>query len=82
MDTKLTLKLEDSVINKAKIYARSHRQSLSKLVELFFRSLTEKGRTNDEKIPPTVKSLAGIMKSKKKVDAEKEYTDYLIKKYK
>lgn len=82
MDTKLTLKLEDRVINKAKIYARSHKQSLSKLVENFFRSLTEKERENEEKIPPTVKSLAGIIKSKKKVDAEKEYTDYLIEKYK
>ena len=81
MNTKLTLKLEDSVIHKAKVYARSHRQSLSKLVENFFRSLTEKEKMNEEKIPPTVKSLAGIIKSKKKIDAEKEYTDYLIKKY-
>ena len=81
MDTKLTLKLEDSVINRAKVYASSHRQSLSKLVENFFRSLTEKERANEEKIPPTVKSLAGIIKSRKKINAEKEYTDYLIEKY-
>ena len=81
MNTKLTLKLEDSVISKAKIYARSHRQSLSKLVETFFRSITEKERAGIEKIPPTVKSLAGIIKSVKKLNAEKEYTDYLTEKY-
>ena len=42
MDTKLTLKLDKKVIEKAKAYAASNKSSLSRIVEAYLQSLTEK----------------------------------------
>ncbi len=81
MNTKLTLKLEEGVIEKAKKYAHNNRQSLSKLVEKFFQSLVEDDPKHKTSMSPTVKSLAGILKEKKELNIEEEYTDYLEKKY-
>ena len=38
MDTKLTLRLNDNVIERAKIYARNHKISLSKMIESYLDS--------------------------------------------
>jgi len=35
METKLTLRLNDNVIKRAKVYARSHKISLSKMIESY-----------------------------------------------
>ena len=35
MDTKLTLKLDKTVIEKAKEYAESHQKSLSRMIESY-----------------------------------------------
>ena len=40
MDTKLTMKLEKIVIEKAKDYAKIHRTSLSKLIENYLHQIT------------------------------------------
>ena len=40
MDTKLTLKLDKSVIEKAKIYAAQHKHSLSFLIENYLKAVT------------------------------------------
>lgn len=60
METKLTLKLDADLIEKAKKYAKRHDESLSKVVENFFRFLPEdeKKQTNDIEITPWVKSLS------------------------
>jgi uncharacterized alpha/beta hydrolase family protein len=48
MDTKLTLKLEETIIEKAKEYAKNNKTSLSKLIENYLLNITgDKG--NDEK---------------------------------
>lgn len=44
MNTKLTLNLDKEIINEAKIYAKSHRVSLSKLIENYLNSLTQKSK--------------------------------------
>jgi len=81
MDTKLTLKLEQTIIEKAKDYAKANRTSLSQLIENYLLNITnEKGK--EEKITPLVKSLSGIIKLPKDFDIKKEYSDYLIRKYK
>ena len=81
MDTKLTLKLEHTIIEKAKNYAKVHKTSLSQLIENYLQSITnEKG--NEEKITPLVKSLTGIINLPEDFDHKKGYSDYLIKKYK
>ena len=40
METKLTLRLNEKVIERAKIYARSHKFSLSKMIETYLDSIT------------------------------------------
>jgi len=78
MDVKLTLKMDQNVINAMKQYAAQNDKSLSNLVEEFFKSMTAAGNKN-ENISPLVKELSGIISEK---DLENiSYTDYLEKKY-
>jgi hypothetical protein len=82
MDTKLTLKLNQSVIEKAKFYAKARKTSVSKLIENYLQSITENSSNNKQDITPVVKSLSGIIKLPKNYDSKKEYADFLTKKYK
>jgi len=81
MDTKLTLKLEENIIEKAKHYAKERRTSLSKLIENYLQVITTESEQK-EKITPLVKSLSGIIKLPNDYDHKKDYSDYLINKYK
>jgi uncharacterized protein YfdQ (DUF2303 family) len=80
MDTKLTLKLEETIIEKAKNYAKSHRTSLSKLIENYLQNITSE-KVKEEKITPLVKSLSGIINLPIDYDHKTEYSDFLINKY-
>jgi ribosomal protein S17E len=82
MDTKLTLKLNQSVIEKAKFYAKARKTSVSKLIENYLQNITENSSNNKQDITPLVKSLSGIIKLPKNYDSKKEYADFLTKKYK
>lgn len=83
METKLTLRLNDRVIERAKLYARSHKTSLSKMIESYLDSLTkEKGKEKNISITPLVESLSGVIDLPTDFDYKKEYGDYLIEKYK
>ena len=79
MDTKLTLKLEESVIIKAKKYAKTHNISLSRLIESYLQIVTTKNENNIE-ISPLVKNLTGVVELEEN-DFQKEYTQFLSKKY-
>jgi macrodomain Ter protein organizer (MatP/YcbG family) len=81
MDTKLTLKLEQKIIERAKDYAKKHNTSLSKLIENYLQSLTKKA-DETEKISPLVKSLSGIVDIPKNYNHKEEYSDFLMNKYK
>lgn len=81
MDTKLTLKLDQDVIEKAKDYAKSKKTSLSALVENYLQKITE-DKKDKRKITPLVKSLSGVIDLPKDFNHKKDYTDYLINKYK
>ena len=83
METKLTLRLKDSVIERAKIYAKSQRISLSKMIESYLDSLTrEKDTDNKRFITPLVESLSGVINLPLDFDYKNEYADYLTEKYK
>lgn len=80
MQTKLTLRLEDELINKAKQISIQKGKSLSKLVSDYFALLISKEEENDKiKLTPTVKSIYGILKDTN-VD-ELDYKKHLEKKY-
>lgn len=82
MDTKLTLKLDKSVIEKAKAYASDQQVSLSKLVENYLSSLTSKPTEKDEiSITPFVKSLTDGNTIPADYDYKKDYQAYLEEKY-
>jgi Family of unknown function (DUF6364) len=84
MDTKLTLKLDKTVIEKAKEYASSHQRSLSGLIESYLQFLIEKGSSNNgEEIPvsPFVKSISSGVHIPADLDIRTEYSAYLTKKY-
>lgn len=82
MDTKLTLKLEQTLNEKAKGYAKLRKTSLSKLIENYLHKITNDNDT-PEKITPLVKSLSGILNLPNDYDHKKNgYTDYLTDKCK
>ena len=83
METKLTLRLNESVIEKAKIYAKSRKISLSKMIESYLDSLTRENKTDNKTIiTPLVESLSGVIDLPSDYDYKKEYVDYLTEKYK
>ncbi len=81
MDTKLTLKFKQDIIEKAKGYAKLRNTSLSKLIEGYLQRITNEPKES-EKITPLVKSLTGIITLPKGFDHKKGYADHLISKYK
>jgi len=81
MTTKLTLTIEDKVIDSAKKYARKEGRSLSDIVENYLKSITA---SNPEKpvISEKVAKLMGVIKLSNDFDYKKELSDALLKKYK
>ena len=79
MNTKLTLNIDQNVIEEAKTYAKNNNVSLSKLIENYLFSLTKKNNPTTKE-SPLVESLTGVI-SLESEDYKKEYADYLAKKY-
>lgn len=81
MDIKLTLKIDEDVIEKAKDYAKLKKTSLSALVENYLHKVTSDKKAK-KKISPLVKSLSGIIDLPEDYDHQNDYADYLMQKYK
>lgn len=85
MNTKLTLTIDQSVIEKAKKYARKKERSLSDLIENYLKVLTieESNSSNDDDddLSTNLQSLKGSFKIPKDFDYKKELTDRLSEKY-
>lgn len=80
MDKKLTLSLNQSVIEKAKSYASSNNISLSKLIEAYLNALTSAENEHQE-ITPLVKSLSGVISLDGGIDEKEDYSNYLLNKH-
>jgi hypothetical protein len=80
MDTKLTLKMNEDVIERAKKYTSDKRLSLSRLIENYLDSLTRKKEDGFE-ISPFVKSISSGKSVPADFDYKKEYAEYLDKKH-
>jgi len=78
MNTKLTLNIDKEIINEAKIYAKNHRVSLSKLIENYLNSLTQKSKKKSS-VSALVESLTGIIPND--YDEKDDYRNYIDKKY-
>ena len=79
MDTKLTLKLDKSIIERAKEYAKDKNISLSKMIENYLQALTS-NKEEEIEISPLVESLIGVIRTQG-TDNKKDYTDFLSDKY-
>lgn len=83
MDKKLTLSLNQKVIEKAKKYARLHRTSLSRMIEAYFDTLT--GSSEEDPANPTtplVESLCGIIQLPEEFNYKEARAKHLNEKYK
>ena len=81
MNTKLTLTIEQTVIEKAKKYAKDKERSLSNLIENYLKALTKESDPNEIELTPIVKSLKGSFTAPKNYDYKKDLTNRLSEKY-
>jgi hypothetical protein len=81
MNIKLTLTIEQTVIEKAKKYAKVKERSLSNLIENYLKALTTESNQKEIELTPIVKSLKGSFNAPKGLDYKKELTNRLSEKY-
>lgn len=81
MNTKLTLTIDQAIIEKAKEYAKQKESSLSNLIENYLKALTQDVNSSEIEITPIVKSLKGSFTAPKEFDYKKELTKRLSEKY-
>lgn len=79
MTRKLTLSINEKTVLKAKRISRRRGKSISKMVEEYLNSITEK----EEQKESLVKKSSGVLESKiaANLDWKKTKADYLKKKY-
>ena len=83
MKTKLTLRLDETVIARAKRYAASRGVSLSELVENYFRAQSELAQPSEgwtATLSPAVRALAE-RPAPSEVLGEQDYSDHLARKH-
>lgn len=82
MNTKLTLTIEQKIIERAKNYAKGKNRSLSDIIENYLKILTQEERKQKKnKLSPIVESLKGSFKMPKDMDYKKELGKRLEEKY-
>ena len=82
MNTKITLTIEKDIIEEAKIYAWDKGQSLSDIVENYFKLLTKDNREiKPTQLSPRVRRLRGIISVEEDFDYKKVLVEELSKKY-
>ncbi len=80
MQTKLTLRLDDELVRRAKKHAKKRGKSVSQLVADYFAILDEPiGEEREEEMTPLVRSLAGVLEGYDV--SEKDYYEYLGRKH-
>ncbi len=79
MQTKLTLRVENDLIKKAKQAARKRGKSLSKMVSEYFYHITKQESIDPVELPPIVKSMYGKLSDSK--PDELDYKEYLETKH-
>ena len=81
MNTKLTLTIEESVIMKAKQYAKSRGRSLSDIIENYLQMITRDNPDLDINTSPLVKSLKGSFSAPADLDYKEQLSRGLSDKY-
>ena len=81
MQTKLTLTLEQSIIEQAKIYAKEKGRSLSELIENYLKVIID-DKQQGIKLSSSVRRLKGSVKFPDDFDYKKELVNSISRKYK
>ena len=81
MNSKLTLTIEQTIIEKAKKYANVKGRSLSDIIENYLKAITKEDNVESIDLTPIVKSLKGTFQAPKNIDYKKELSKRLIEKY-
>lgn len=80
METKLTLRMDDKLITRAKRYAQKHGISLSKLVADYFQMIS--GEKKHEVDRSTILAeITGVLQESKNSDWRDSYKKHLERKY-
>jgi len=79
MQSKLTLRVEDAVIRKAKLLAKKQGTSVSRIFGDFISSQTEDLPSQD--LPPLTSSMLGVIRKDGDPINEDDYRKYLEEKY-
>lgn len=79
MLTKLTLRMDDNLIESAKEYSSQTGKSVSRIVADLFEIIKNDKIKREDPLTPTVRSLRGVLKGKP-LD-EKDYKKHLTEKY-
>tara|TARA_R110000868_G_scaffold25261_4_gene98571 strand:- start:444 stop:701 length:258 start_codon:yes stop_codon:yes gene_type:complete len=81
MNTKLTLTIEQTVIEKAKLYAKSKGRSLSDLVENYLQLMIEDKELRPLNSAPIASSLRGTFKAPASFSYKEELAKALSQKH-
>ena len=81
MDAKLTLSIDQEVIELAKNYAKAQGISLSALIENFLRKLTSPGEYETIEKTSIVAEFSGILELPEDYDYRKELSEKMGKKH-
>ena len=79
MATKLTLRLDEGLIERAKREARKRGTSLSRMVAGYFQGITAPNQNREPSLPPATASLLGSLRGRK-LD-RKDHRRHLEEKY-
>ena len=81
MNTKLTLTIEKSLIEKSKQYAKSKGRSLSDIIENYLKVIIKEDSVNIIDSTPITSSLRGSFKAPKDFDYKEQLSKGLSEKY-
>jgi hypothetical protein len=81
VNKKLTLSLEESIIERGKKYAARNGASLSGMVEEYLRTVTESAVVDKKGLSPTVSELLGSIEANPEFDPDIAKYEYLKEKY-
>ena len=82
MNTKLTLSIEEQVIERAKEYAKKQGRSLSNIVEEYLKSIAKQKKSKViNKLDPLVEELCGSVKIPENKSYDEILEESIIEKY-
>ena len=81
MSTILTLDIEQNVIERAEIYAKYSKKTLSQLVEEYLLSISSRSNNDNIQLEPITSQLVGIIELDENKNHKELLTDALMEKY-